>query len=243
MVHRFGSVLFQEKTPAINQDWLRVRRNRAAAAAASAFLLIVTFLAVHQIQPPEVAPADAPRTESSAARAMEHLNVIAARPHPPGSPENDAVRDYLLNQLTAVGLDPQVQTSTMIRYESKWLGPAVAAKVHNVLARLKGTESTPPEGQSRAKAVMLVAHYDSVSGGPGTSDHGSGTATLLETARALKTGPPPANDVIFLFTDGEELGMLGAQAFVDEHPWAKDVGLVMNFEARGACASRQYFLP
>jgi hypothetical protein len=42
------------------------------------------------------------------------------------------------------------------------------------------------------------------------------------------------NDIIFLFTDGEEVGLLGAKAFVDEHPWAKDVGLVLNFEARGS---------
>src|SRR5205085_1352407 len=38
---------------------------------------------------------------------------------------------------------------------------------------------------------------------------------------------------IFLFTDGEEAGLLGAKAFVDEHPWAKEVGLVLNFDARG----------
>jgi hypothetical protein len=42
------------------------------------------------------------------------------------------------------------------------------------------------------------------------------------------------NDVIFLFTDGEELGLLGAHAFADEHPWMRDVGVVLNFEARGA---------
>ncbi len=41
------------------------------------------------------------------------------------------------------------------------------------------------------------------------------------------------NDVIFLLTDGEELGLLGAAAFVNEHPWAKDVGVALNFEARG----------
>jgi hypothetical protein len=41
------------------------------------------------------------------------------------------------------------------------------------------------------------------------------------------------NDVIFLFTDAEETGLLGAKAFVNEHPWAKDVKLAINFEARG----------
>ncbi len=235
MVYRIGSVLFQEKTPAISEDWLRRRRNRIVAAGAAAYLLIVAFLAIYQIQPPGVESADAPPNEFSAARALAHLKVIAAQPHPTGSPENDAVRDYLLKHLTALGLDPQVQTTTAVRYEPRWRGPAVAANVHNVVARLKGIPSALAEGPPRAKALMLAAHYDSVSSGPGASDDGSGTATLLETARALKAGPPLSNDVIFLFTDGEELGMLGAQAFADEQPWAKDIGLVMNFEARGAC--------
>ncbi|HET7840423.1 MAG TPA: M20/M25/M40 family metallo-hydrolase [Terriglobia bacterium] len=235
MVQRFGSVLFQEKTPAISEDWLRTRRNRIVAALAAAFLVIVTYLAVAQIQPPGVAPAAAPATEFSAARAMEQLRVIAARPHPTGSPENDVVRDDLLKQLTALGLDPQVQTTTVVRYESKWRGPAVAATVHNIAARLKGTGSALAPDPPQSKALMLAAHYDSVASGPGASDDGSGTATLLETARALEAGPPLKNDVIFLFTDAEELGMLGAQAFVEEHPWTKDVGLAMNFEARGTC--------
>ncbi|MEO7822686.1 MAG: M28 family peptidase, partial [Gemmatimonadaceae bacterium] len=39
--------------------------------------------------------------------------------------------------------------------------------------------------------------------------------------------------VVALFTDGEESGLLGAAAFVREHPWAKDVAVVLNFEARG----------
>ncbi|HEV2764480.1 MAG TPA: M28 family peptidase, partial [Pyrinomonadaceae bacterium] len=51
----------------------------------------------------------------------------------------------------------------------------------------------------------------------------------------LKASAPLKNDVIFLFTDGEEMGLLGAEAFVAEHPSVRDVGLVLNFEARGTC--------
>jgi hypothetical protein len=56
-------------------------------------------------------------------------------------------------------------------------------------------------------------------------------AVLLETLRALRSSPPLRNDLIFLFTDGEEPGLLGAKAFVDAHPAA--AALVLNFEARG----------
>ncbi|MGE5325749.1 MAG: M20/M25/M40 family metallo-hydrolase [Deltaproteobacteria bacterium] len=235
MVHRFGSILFDEKPPAISEDWLRRRRNHITALCAAAYLAGFAILAIYQIQPPKAESADAPATQFSAARASTYLEVIAARPHPTGSPENVSVREYLSKQLTGLGLEPQVEDATVVRYEMRWRGPAVAAYVHNVVARLKGVRASSGDGSASAKALMLVAHYDSVASGPGASDDGSGAATLLETARALKAGPSLQNDVIFLFTDGEELGLLGAQAFVDEHPWAKDAGVVLNFEARGSC--------
>ncbi len=67
----------------------------------------------------------------------------------------------------------------------------------------------------------------------GASDDGAGVVTLLETARALLSMDNLDNDVILLFTDGEENGLLGARAFVTLHPWAQDVGIFFNFEARG----------
>lgn len=49
----------------------------------------------------------------------------------------------------------------------------------------------------------------------------------------MKAGPPPGRDVIFLFTEGEEVGLLRARGFLGGHEWAKDLGVVLNFEARG----------
>ena len=127
----------------------------------------------------------------------------------------------MLTQLRALGLDPQVQEATGVgtRY-------AEAGRVRNVLARLPGRT---PGG----RAVVLMSHYDGVGGGPAAGDDAAGTAAILETLRALRAGPPLAHDVIALITDGEEAGLLGAAAFVREHPWAKDVGVTLNFEARG----------
>ena len=98
--------------------------------------------------------------------------------------------------------------------------------VHNVVARLPGRDPS--------RAVLLVAHYDSVPTAAGAADDGSGVAALLETARALRSGPPPRNDIIFLFTDGEERGLLGAQAFLREDPWAYAAGVVLNFDSPGS---------
>ena len=109
----------------------------------------------------------------------------------------------------------------------------VAGTIQNLMARLPGTVG--------GKAILLVCHYDSVATASGASDDGSGVATLLETARALRAGPPIKNDVIFLFTNGEEVGLLGTQAFVKQHPWAKEIGMALNFDTGGRLGDCVYF--
>ncbi len=185
------------------------------------FLPILTALYVLLPTPPAPVPASAPLDQFSAERAFEHVKAIAQSPRPVGSAAHDAAREYILAQLTGLGLDPQVQDTLSVSTRG-----GRAARVQNIFARL--------EGQSEdGKAILLMGHYDSAASAPGASDDGSAVATLLETARALKASPQLQNDVIFLFPDGEELGLLGAKAFWDQHPWAAEVGLVLNFEARG----------
>lgn len=187
-------------------------------------LAAVAYFAVRQVGPPAAVAEGAPATEFSSGRARKHVEAMAQRPHPVGSEEHAAVRAAVVGGLTSAGLAPEIQTATVISQRRG--SPYAAAVVNNVVAQLKGTEP----GQ---KALMLTAHYDSVPTGPGASDDASGVATLIETARVLKSGPPLKNDVTFLITDAEENGLLGAKAFADEHPLAKQVGLVLNFEARG----------
>ena len=191
-------------------------------------LLLAAWLAVHQ-SVPEPVPATAPPPVFSSLRALSHLNAFATAPHPIGSAEHDRVRDYLLAQLTALGLAPQVQKTTGVtpRYR-------VGGTVENIVARLKGSFGSDD-------AVALVAHYDSVPAGPGAGDDGSGVAAILEAARALRAGPPLRNDILFVITDGEEDGLLGASAFVAENPNAKDIRVLANFEARGNAGPSQMF--
>jgi hypothetical protein len=189
-------------------------------------LLIIgacVLLALRQLNPPPTVNANAPLSEFSSTRAFNHLASIAARPRPIGSAAHTETRNYLLRELSALGLVAEVQKVSGV---NRTTGNTIsAATVENVLARLKGTTG--------GLAVLLVCHYDSVPTGPGASDDGSAIATLLETARALRAQPPLRNDVIFLFTDAEETGLLGAKAFVDEHEWSKKIAVVLNFEARG----------
>ncbi len=102
----------------------------------------------------------------------------------------------------------------------------IAAPVANIVARKRGQGGD-------GKAILLVAHYDSVPTGPGASDDAAGVAALLEAGRWLGTQPPLRNDVILLVSDGEEFGLLGAEAFVADPRRAGEVGLVVNLEARG----------
>lgn len=185
-------------------------------------LVGAAVLALGLYRPPASVPASAPLEMFSAARAAAHLGRIASAPHPVGSENHARVRQYLVDTLTRLGLEPEVQRVSRV---GSWRGQPVGATLHNVLARVPGTAG--------GRAVLVVAHYDSVPTSPGASDDGVGVAAMLEVARALRAGPPPRNDVLLLFSDGEELGLLGARAFQEEHPLARSVEVVLNFDARG----------
>ena len=180
-------------------------------------LVAVVLAVVYAGQAPFPIRANAAPTEFSAERAMQHVRKVAVEPHPSGTPANDRTRAYILRALGEMGVQGEVDTAIVPT------GSRIS-EVHNVLVRIPGTAST--------KAFAVVAHYDSTSYGPGAADDGSGVATMLETARAIKAGAPLMNDLFFVFTDGEERGLVGARAFV-RHPWADDVGVLLNMETRG----------
>ena len=216
----------------VRRLWESGRGGKAALAVLVAMVIgAAAFFGLLPTGAPDPVAASAPPEQFSSARALEHVRVVAAAPHPMGSPQNEAVRGYLVEELSALGLRAEVQEATAVRFGIDGL---VAGKPKNVLARVEGESG----GEN---AFLLVAHYDSVPTGPGASDDGAGVATMLETARALKAGPSPTNDVIFLFTDGEERGLLGAQAFSNNHPWASDVRVVLNLEARGNTGAARLF--
>jgi hypothetical protein len=187
---------------------------------ATLFVLVIA-LVLRASRPPAPVAANAPPDVFSAERALRHVRVIAQRPHPIGSADASRVRAYVLAELATLHVPSEVQEATGVgtRYQ-------VAGRVHNIIARLPGAKAGGP-------AILLMAHTDGVPAGPAAGDDGSGVSVLLETLRALHAGPPLEHDVIALFTDGEEAGLLGAAAFVREHRWVKDVAATLNFDARG----------
>ena len=189
---------------------------------AALVLVLIAWIGLQHSMWPASQPTTGSASNFSAARAMVTVQRIARQPHPTGTTENAQVREYLLEQLRALGLKPQVQTTFAAMSSADGNS---AGQVHNILFRIPGRE--------RGKALLLMAHYDSVPNGYGAADDGASVAAILETVRVLQTVGPLRNDIVGLFTDGEEVGSLGATAFVAEHPWARDVGLALNFEYRG----------
>ena len=179
--------------------------------------------------PPSPAPANAPPELFSASRARNLLRSVLEpeTPHPEGSAENALVESRIVAALAGMGYSPSIQEEFVCG------SYGTCGTVRNVLARRPGREERG--------AVLLSAHYDSVEAGPGASDDGLGVASALEIARILGSAPPRTRPVVFLLDDGEEQGLLGAEAFATKHPWARDISAVVNLEARGTSGASLLF--
>ncbi|UAM97908.1 M28 family peptidase [Polaribacter litorisediminis] len=163
------------------------------------------------------------KTNFSLENAFYHLKKISQNAHYVGTKEHKNVQNYIVAALQKLGLETEVQRQTYVGKKR-----VTATTAENIFARIKGSED--------GKSLMLLTHYDSREHSSlGASDAGSGVVTILEGIRAyLAKNETPKNDIIILISDAEELGLLGAGAFVEYHPWTKDIGLVLNFEARGS---------
>jgi hypothetical protein len=173
-------------------------------------LILLAGISTLQMIPPRAVPADAPASRFSAERAMADLQVVAIEPHGAGTEAQAHVRDYIVGQVDALGLNARVESS---------------GQISNILVRLQGTDST--------QTVLVSGHYDSHPPAPGAGDDGISVVAMLETMRVLRASQPLRNDILFLFTDGEELGWKGAYAFIKAHPEVKnETGAVLCFDAR-----------
>ena len=187
------------------------------------FLLGLIYFSFYDLMPSEGAPLSTSESEFSSERALIPLREISKAPHYIGTEENRRVRAFLIQSLEDLGLEPETQQGYVFNQRRRQMTQPV-----NIVAKIKGTDST--------KSLLIFSHYDSaLTPSFGASDAGSGVVTILESLRAYRSsGKQPKNDIVILFTDGEEVGLEGAKLFVRSHPWAKNVGLSLNFESRGS---------
>ena len=191
-----------------------------ASALLFALLAAIAVTLFVRMSGPAPLPETAPAATFSATRALHVERDLLGGdiPHPVGTAAHDAIRDRLAAQFRALGYDVTVQRSFAC---SAWV---TCSPIANVIAR------TP--GDARPNALVLAAHYDSVPAGPGVSDDGVGVATLLETARALRS-ERFRNPIVYLVTDAEEVALLGAEGFVADAGLLRNTAAVINVEARG----------
>ena len=84
--------------------------------------------------------------------------------------------------------------------------------VFNTIAEIPGSDQ--PE-----EYVILGGHYDSWDGASGTLDNGTGAVVIMEAMRILKSAVPnPRRTIIGALWNGEEQGLNGSRAFVEDHP-------------------------
>jgi aminopeptidase S len=177
------------------------------------------------------APAEPPVQQLagvvSDAGAMKHLQALQkiADEHggnrASGTAGYDASVDYVVGVLRGAGF--KVSTPT---YEADhgWHRGRASGPQRNVIAQ---TNTGEP-----GHVVMIGAHLDSVEGGPGIVDDGSGVASLLEIATQLGAKPSVQNTVQFAFFGGEENGAEGSTGYVEGLSTAdrKKIKLYLNVD-------------
>ena len=209
--------------------------NIGKSLASLLFLAIMLTVGYQQT----LAPGARSDSDLDYSEISRHIAVIAGKPHPMGGAANRDVRDYIVEHFESLGLATEVQKTTLVyRHPARSVNRTTIANVENIIARLPGKS---PAAENQKSDLVVMAHYDSRPLTPGAADDASGTASIMEVARLMVNGPAPVRDVVFLITDGEEMGLLGAQAFFRQHPAAQRVGLVLNLEARGSYGASSMF--
>ncbi len=205
--------------------------NRVTISLALLILFLIELLVCFQYRGPAVvSEVDADLSYASglpifsAERALKiHEQLFDGSPHPAGSAENHAVRGRLVKLLQDHGWVVEIQSSHVAgtdRYPPLTL--------HNILAR------RPEQVCFSFQPLVLASHYDSCRFGPGAGDAGGCVAAVVEAGRLLTLNIEQLKRPVYLlFTDGEELGLLGAVEFVRSHPLSQQRPLVLNFDARG----------
>jgi hypothetical protein len=196
--------------------------SRAIAIALIVIIAATGWVSFRLLEPPAVVPASEGDKIFSAERALSFLKEVAKEPHPGGTPAHDVVRDYILNYCKQMELETNLMDQTGLAVSTTSIS---AGRAQNILARMKGTRAE--------KTILVMAHYDSQPNTPGAGDDGVGVAAMMEAIQLLKKEEPLANDILFLFTDLEECGMLGAEAFVSQYARLDSIALIINLEARG----------
>jgi carboxypeptidase Q len=117
-----------------------------------------------------------------------------------------AAEDYRrLTRLAKTGPAPVVELASDARFDDR------DPNANNLIAEIPGSDP-------KAGFVMAGAHFDSWIAGDGASDNGAGSIVVMEAARILRQlGVHPKRTIRFALWEGEEQGLLGSRAYIEQH--------------------------
>ncbi len=197
----------------------------------------------------QITPPSAPVDDATYDGFMAHIEAIASEPHLSGTDGIAGVRSYIISELDRMGVPydrqpviytPEQAAEAYARVTSPQYYDAVyngvsqilddtgadALELENIVVTLDVTEGHSTD------ALFIVSHYDSVYTSYGAADDGVAVAAMLRTIASIKD-EPRTNTIHFVFTDGEELGLLGAARFADLLNRSSEGTVFVNLEARG----------
>lgn len=193
-----------------------------ACATAFAWWVLSFYTPIIPVQnPPSVA------THFSGKQAMRYLYQLTHqfKDRVVGSAQGFAAADYVAEQFSAFGLELETQDFYEVGLRADNTGWG-RYKGQNVIGTLPGQE---------AGTVVLTAHRDCVPEAPeGAYDNGSGTSVVLELARVMTEGGPHRYTYIFVALDGEEYGLTGSRALMNNRSVKlRDIRLMINLDMVG----------
>ena len=185
-------------------------------------LLVLTLV-------PALASCSRPAGIFSESNARAHIGMLAGTigSRAIGTPANTRARAYIVDQLRQYGLEVRVQQADARRHES-----GVTARVSNIIGILPGR---------RGEAIGLLSHYDSRTDTPGAADDALGVGVSIETARVVAAWPEREWSLLVLITDGEESGLMGAEALMTDRQVTDRLKAYINIEAIGSAGGPVLF--
>ncbi len=192
------------------------------------FILITTAVVMLILSIYFLKPSEVKNNKIDYNKYHDMLEYFSSEERSLGHPNHDAMRDYLVEELSNRGLDVELinnsQSETLYDDEYK----VFEGDVSNILAKLPANNPG-----SNPKTIAFISHYDSVAGSYGAGDAGlavisffAGLDSILEKERV--------NDIVILITDHEELGLIGAKYIADYRPnILKEIDFLYNWESRG----------
>lgn len=202
---------------------------------AGGMLFVCLALGLLTYRGPAPLGTDASGNVPSAGRMRQDLNVLLGDPplqHSAGTIEGEAFLDRLERMLADRGAETKRIEIPFDLSKQDW-HPSSRISLLPDDTTLKNLLASYPGTDPSLAPILIATHHDSCPWGPGAGDAGSAIVAMTEYARILGRNPPQRT-THFLFTDGEEFGLLGAHALYAHKALAiSEPAFVLNFDARG----------